>query len=111
MGTQSLTQILVNDLGDVDSSKYSMPGSLNTTEIYWMGIFDDDYNPFKKKDLPFGDLSIGKKTNKNTVIIKEQIGPIRNTYIHHDKGWGRETTDIKWDSPLRMPNYLDIFKK
>ncbi|MBT6995046.1 hypothetical protein HN865_00385 [Candidatus Woesearchaeota archaeon] len=34
------------------------------------------------------------------VIIKEGIGPIKNTYIHHDNGWGRETSVIKQDLPF-----------
>jgi len=34
------------------------------------------------------------RSTPNTVIIKEDIGQIRNTYIHHDKGPGRVETNI-----------------
>ncbi len=45
-------------------------------------------------------------TRDGTVIIKEQIGPIRNTYIHHRKGEGRETSTIKWENSVLEDSYV-----
>ena len=39
-------------------------------------------------------IDLGKSTS-NTTILKESIGPIRNTYIHHDDGFGRMTSGLK----------------
>ncbi len=53
-------------------------------------------------------IDIGKST-ENTFIIKEEIGPINNTYIHHIYGDGRETTKIRPFDEIKSPNAIPIW--
>ncbi len=50
--------------------------------------------PYKGKKL--GNLKIRNITS-NTITLTEKIGPITNTYIHHERGPGRMTVDTLYD--------------
>ncbi len=70
----------------------------------WDGV------PVDKTVIPLdGGLVIDlDKSTPNTTIIKERIGPVRNTYIHHDRGPGRETSDVDLDY---IPPISEIIRK
>jgi hypothetical protein len=74
------------------------------TAYCWDGV------PVDKMIIPLdGGLVIDlDRSTPNTTIIKEQIGPVRNTYIHHDRGTGRETSNTKWDY---TPSISEIIEK
>ena len=48
-----------------------------------------DFKPIDVKPVLDGGLSIDLgKSRRNTVVLREEIGPITNVYLHHDRGSG-----------------------
>ena len=98
MASQALEQMLssVPRMGQEDRA-------YQTLDVYTSGLSQMYTGPMKPinpviNPILDGGLRIDiKKSTPNTTIIKEDIGPIRNTYIHHDRGPGRMETNILYD--------------
>lgn len=101
MASEALEQIVEPAFGFGQHSAYQ------TLDVYTSGLAQMytsknwKLEPTKPLDIAINYLlwlDLNKST-PNTTIIKEDIGPIRNTYIHHDGGPGRMETVIL--PPLR----------
>ncbi len=88
MGSQLLEQIL-------ESTE-----TCQRIDLYIVGataLYTGPIKPFKIKPIDLyldGGLRINENTTPNTVILREDLDQIANTYIHHDRGPGRMETKI-----------------
>lgn len=95
MASQVLEQVLsyVPRMGQEDRA-------YQTLDVYTAGVshmYTGPMRPMYPDINPNldGGLRIDlNKSTPNTTILKEDLGPIRNTYVHHDRGPGRMETDI-----------------